>query len=169
MTETIPLPVVDGRALRTDRCVAEFAVHAFGVPVIRGALPALAGEVRPGTGPGDLELDLTLDATALRSSPPLTGRRITGPRLLHAAEHDVVCFTSTGSRQLGGGRLRLLGRLRLGPVPARIALHGRVFDTGDGATILHLTGALPLYEVRADQRGGMFTRVALLFAGEFAR
>ncbi|GAB3429928.1 YceI family protein [Flindersiella endophytica] len=139
-------------ALRTDRCVAEFAVRFAGVTVVRGWVPALSGRFTPGASAG---LELWLDAKQSATDPkPLAGRIRS---LLGAGRTPEIGFESTYCATAGTDRLVVVGELEVAGRKTILALQARVVSAGERGVIVHGESYLPLAEVlpgRKQVKGG---------------
>ena len=155
-----------GWVLRTDRCVAEFAVRLAGLTVVRGWVPALSGRFTPGAG-----LELWLDAKRSATDPkPLAGRIRS---LLGVGRHPEIGFESTYCATTGTDRLVVVGELEVAGRKTLLALQARVVSSGEQGVIVHGESYLPLAEVlpgRKQVKGGWRSRPAslrLTLAAEF--
>lgn len=129
-----------GLALRTDRCVAEFAVRLAGLTVVRGWVPALSGRFTPDAG-----LELWLDAKQSATDPkPLAGRI---RELLGAGRNPEIGFESTCCVTGGTDRLVVVGELEVAGRRTVLALQARVVSAGERGVIVHGESYLPLAEV----------------------
>jgi hypothetical protein len=156
----------DGWALRTDRCVAEFAVRIAGLTVVRGWVPALSGRFVPGTS-----LELWLDAKRSATDPKPLGGRIRS--LLGVGRHPEIGFESTYCVTAGTDRLVVVGELEVAGRKTVLALQARVVKANEQGVIVHGESYLPLSEVlpgRKQVKGGWRSQPAslrLTLAAEF--
>jgi hypothetical protein len=155
-----------GWDLRTDRCVAEFAVRVAGLTLVRGWVPALSGRFTPGAG-----LELWLDVKQSATDPkPLAGRI---RALLGAGRNPEIGFVSTYCTTAGSDRLVVVGELEVAGRKTVLALQARVVSASEQGVIVHGEGYLPLSEVlpgRKQVKGGWRSHPAslrLTLAAEF--
>lgn len=155
-----------GWVLRTDRCVAEFAVRLAGLTVVRGWVPALSGRFTADAG-----LELWLDAKRSATDPkPLAGRIRSR---LGTGRHPEIEFESRYCTTTGTDRLVVVGELRVAGRRTVLALQARVVSADEQRVIVHGASELPLAEVlpgRKQVKGGWRSRpgsLRLTLAAEF--
>jgi polyisoprenoid-binding protein YceI len=90
---------------------AEFRVpHFWGLITFRGRFQSLDGWLEI-DGAGGRQIELTIDASSVRTGNPMRDRHLRGADFFDVANHPVVRFRSTRVTEAGDGVVKVAGEL----------------------------------------------------------
>lgn len=154
----LALPAIASRACadpvryRLDRASSSVGFEAdFGTNLVSGTMPvAEANILIDWDRPQSSRVDVSLDLAGARANFPFATEAMLGPRVLDAARHPRITFTSTTVRAVGteGARAVIDGTATVRGVARPVTLAAEIFrragtEAGDRSHLaIHLTGTV---------------------------